>query len=121
MDIQKTKNFYKNLFLSELCDCAYCKNYSHEIETTYPQLSAYLKNIGIDVTKPYETSPLEPDSDGYIDYICVQYIVFGDAQSFQKTNIHDVTIDIATSYPSTNVTEKHFVIEVYPIRLKWVL
>ncbi len=121
LDIQKTKRFYDALLSSNLCDCAYCKNYSHEIKAAYPQLSAYLESMGIDIEKPSETMPLEPDSNGNIDYIGVQYIVLGDVQHFQRTRIGDVTIDIATSHPCTNVKDNHFVIEVYPILLKWVM
>lgn len=121
MDIQKTKRFYDAIVPSDLCDCAYCKNYSHEIEAAYPQLSTYLKSMGIDIVKPFEAMPLEPDSDGNIEYIGVQYIVLGDVQYFQKARIGDVTIDIAVSHPNTNVKENHFVIEIYPIHLKWVM
>ena len=121
MDIQKNIEFYSEIASSYLCKCVYCKNYIHEIEATYPQLSSYLKNIGIDITKPFEVLPLNPEPSGYIDYIGAQYIVLGDSQYFQKATIADVTIDITTSHPGTNINEKHFVIEISPIRLKWVL
>lgn len=121
MNIKKTKLYYDNLSQKEICCCAYCKNYVNEIEKTYTNLSLYLKSIGVDILKPFETMPLEPDIYGNIEYVGVQYIVFGDINNFTKKEIGKVTIDISDSHPSTDIEDKHFVIEVYPIILKWVM
>ncbi len=118
---ETNRAYYDAIQPSDLCGCAYCRNYSHEIARTYPQLQAYLEDMGIDIAKPFETMPLEPDADGWIDYIGAQYIVLGDGQAFQKTCIAGVTVDITTSHPDTNLTEPHIVIELYPLRLRWVM
>lgn len=65
--------------------------------------------------------PLEPEKSGYIDYLGVQYIVCGEWDDFTETVIDSVNARIAESHPSTGMDETHFVIEIYPIRLKWVM
>ena len=61
MDVIKTRNYYKTINNDSLCSCDYCKNYRKEIQKTYPALSDFLSDIGIDIEKPFETMPLEPD------------------------------------------------------------
>ena len=121
LNIEKTKSFYKKIKSDELCNCAYCQNYFREIKASYPTLTEYLNNLGIDIEKPFETMPLEPDESGYIEYICAQYIVCGTPDDFVKETVGLVKVDIAESHPSTAIEENHFLIEVYPIRLKWVM
>ena len=118
MSIEDTKLFYEQTASSDLCQCSYCRNYMKEIKKTYPFVAEYLEKLGINVEKPFETMPLEPDENGYIEYVA-QYIVMGDSGDFHKTVISDVTIDFAQSSPSTTVNEPHFVIELYPVILKW--
>lgn len=65
--------------------------------------------------------PLEPDKSGYIDYLRAQYIVFGKPDDFAKVKVGSVNVAIAEIHPSTQAEEPHFVIEAYPIRLKWVM
>lgn len=77
--------------------------------------------MGIDIEKPFETIPLEPDETGYIEYISIQYIVIGNPDDFVKTVIDTVTVDITDSHPLTNIDKPHFVIEIYPVRLKWTV
>lgn len=119
MNINRTKLYYDQLETKELCDCASCKNYYHEIKSTYPNLAAYLSTLGIDIEKPFEVMPLEP-YEGYIEYSGVQYIVFGKSSEFKNMTISGVRIELADSHPTTDVDEEYFVIEIYPIRLKWV-
>lgn len=66
MDIKRTKQYYKQLSSHDLCDCAYCQNYIGEIKSTYPKVAEYLFSLGIDIEKPFETMPLEPDETGYL-------------------------------------------------------
>ena len=119
MDIEQTKHFYKQIAFSDLCQCSYCKNYVKEIKKTYPLVAEYLQKTGVDIEKPFETMPLEPDENGYIEYIAAQYIVMGDSRDFHKAMIGDVNIDLAQSHPSTDIKEPHFIIELYPVILKW--
>lgn len=121
MDVEKTRAFYDGIKRTDLCGCAYCRNYVSEIRASYPALAGYLEQLGIDIEKPFETMPLEPDKAGYIEYICSQYIVCGDTDGFEKTAIDSVEVDLAACHPSTSLKEAHFVIEIYPIRLKWTI
>ena len=119
MDIEKNKSYYTQIRSEDLCDCAYCKNYIHEVKAAYPKVTDYLLSLGIDIEKPFETMPLEPDEKGYIEYIGVQYIVYGSPEGFNKTIIKSVRVDVTDSHPSTQIKEDHFVIEISPIRLRW--
>lgn len=121
MDIQKNQKYYESLMPGDLCQCAYCRNYVKEIKTAYPLVSEYLESMGIDIEKPFETMPLEPDEKQNIEYIAVQYIAFGDKAHFKQTVISDITIDIAETHPSTDIRDNHFIIEIFPIILKWVM
>lgn len=122
MDTKKTEDFYKTMDTDYyICKCDYCQNYIKEIKHSYPLLADYLQSIGVDIEKPFETMPLEPDEEGYIEYIGVQYIVLGSKDSFEPTIVSDVEIGITESHPRTNVEDEHFVIELQPIRLKWVM
>ncbi len=121
MDIRKTRDFYNTLPPDHVCQCGYCQNYIHEITRSYPLVADYLQSIGIDIEKPFEAIPLEPDEKGYIHYVGVQYIVLGSSDDFKRTTITDVKIDITQSHPSTNIKEEHFVIELSSIYLRWVM
>lgn len=120
MDIRKTKDYYKTLREDDLCDCDYCKNYYKEIKAAYPLLAEYLEGIGVDIEKPFEAMPLEP-YEGWIEYMAVQYVVMGDPSDFAETEVAGVHIGIADSHPMTDIAEPHFVIELYPVTLKWTM
>lgn len=38
-----------------------------------------------------------------------------------KTVIGSVNVDVSDTHPSIQINEAHFFIEIYPIRLKWVM
>ena len=82
MDIERTKQFYRELKQSDLCGCAYCRNYVKEAAKAYPAVTAYLQTLGVDIAKPFETMPLELDEDGRMPYIGPQYLVFGAEAGF---------------------------------------
>ena len=121
MDMKRTQDYYEQLSYDDSCSCAYCQNYIRQIKCEYPVIAEYLQELGIDIENPFETMPLEPDSDGYIEYITAQYIVCGEQTGFERITIDSVSIDIADLHPSTRIEKPHFIIEIYPIRLKWVM
>ena len=49
MDIERTKQFYRELKQPDLCDCAYCRNYVKEAAKAYPAVTAYLQTLGVDI------------------------------------------------------------------------
>lgn len=118
LSIKETKQYYDSLTAEDLCNCAYCRNYIREIRNVYPKVAEYLLALGVDIEKPFETIPLEPDETGGIEYLSSQYIVIGNTDGFIKTVIDTVTVDITDSHPLTNIDKPHFVIEIYPVRLK---
>lgn len=118
LSIKETKQYYDSLTAEDLCNCAYCRNYIREIRNAYPKVAEYLLALGVDIEKPFETIPLEPDETGGIEYLSSQYIVIGNTDGFIKTVIDTVTVDITDSHPLINIDKPHFVIEIYPVRLK---
>lgn len=120
-DIAKTKKYYDELTDGDLCSCAYCRNYMKQVKDAYPSLSDVLKKMGIDIEKPFETWPLEPDESGEIIYLAVQYVVYGNEKEFRPFSVEDVKIDIAESHPMTGILEDHYVIELNELKLKWDL
>jgi hypothetical protein len=118
LSIKETKQYYDSLTAEDLCNCAYCRNYIREIRNAYLKVAEYLLALGVDIEKPFETIPLEPDETGGIEYLSSQYIVIGNTDGFIKTVIDTVTVDITDSHPLTNIDKPHFVIEIYPVRLK---
>lgn len=87
MDIERTKQFYRELKQSDLCGCAYCRNYVKEAVNAYPAVTAYLQTLGVDIAKPFETMPLELDEDGRMPYIGPQYLVFGAEAGFAAATV----------------------------------
>ena len=120
VNISATKNYYNSITDSSLCDCGYCRNYRLHIKAAFPKVAAYLNSLGIDIEKPFETSPLEPDENGMLEYCCCQYIALGNCELGYHHRIDNVEFRIATSYPSTGIEQKYFVIEMFPIQLKYV-
>ena len=121
VNIVKTKEYYHAMTEISMCDCDYCRSYRLQIKSAYPKVAEYLAAFGIDVEKPFETSPLEPDENGVLEYCCCQYIAFGKCESEYHHVIGSVEFRAATSYPSTGIEQEHFVIEMFPIRLKHTL
>ena len=120
VDVSATKDYYNSITDSALCDCSYCRNYRLQIKSAFPEVATYLETWGIDIEKPYETSPLEPDENEMLEYCGCQYIVFGSCDPEYHHRIGDVEFRIATSYPSTGIEQEHFVLELFPVRLKFV-
>jgi len=117
VNVEKTRAYYCSIRPEDLCDCAYCALYRGKVRAAYPALAAYLADLGVDIEKPFETSPLEPDKNGMMAYCACQYVVFGAGASFRETAVGAVTVRLARSYPSTGITEEHFLLECSPVYL----
>lgn len=119
LNISETKAYYDAIAPEALCDCAYCRNYRARIRTAYPKIAAWLDSIGINIEKPFETSPAEPDNRGMLEYCGCQYIVFGICEPDYHHRIDDIEIRVARSHPGTGLEREHFVLEFFPITLKF--
>lgn len=120
VNIARTRAYYSTLDGAALCNCAYCRSYRSQVRAAFPAVSAYLESLGIDIQKPFETSPLEPDEQGILEYCGCQYIVFGTCEPEFHHRIGPAEFRFAPSHPSTGIAEKHFVLELFPIRLKFL-
>ena len=121
MEIRKTERYYAELDDDSLCTCDACRNYYKEIRAACPELAGYLSTMGIDIEKPFEAMPLDPEADGTILYLAVQYVVLGDRADFAEADVAGVHIGLAESHPMTGLSEAHFVIELSSVRLKWTM
>ena len=117
IDTDKTAAFYQALTLDDLCSCNYCRNLRRHIKDSYPALSGWFHSFGIDIEKATETTPLEKDEQGYMEYGGCQYVAFGACEMTYQHQVGSVTIRKANSYPSTGISEPHFVLECFPVRL----
>ena len=120
VDVSATRDYYNSIIDSALCNCGYCRNYRLQIKSALPEVTAYLDSLGIDIEKPFETSPLEPNENRMLEYCGCQYIAFGNCDPEYRHRIGDVKFRVATSYPSTGIEKEHFVLELFPVRLKLV-
>lgn len=119
IDIGRTREYYRTMPPEDLCDCAYCRAYMRQVRAAYPEITEKLGTLGIDIEKPFETMPLVPGNDGFIDFIGSQYVVFGRPDQEAAEAVKAAGMQIARSHPFTDITEDHFVIETGEIRLKW--
>ena len=71
IDIEQTRQYYTEIKTEDLCDCDYCKNYYLQVKEAYPLVADYLNELGVDIEKPFEISPLEP-VNGMLEY-CVSH------------------------------------------------
>ena len=117
VDRIKTKKYYETLTQTSLCDCAYCRLYYEKARKAFPQLAKWLDGYGIDIEKPWEAMSLDPDEDGIVDYIGVQYIVFGSCAADDVYKIGDISIRVSGSYPDPAIDDDFFVLEAYPMSL----
>jgi len=118
MDAKRTKEYYSSKDCHEVCDCGYCRNYTGRIKKAYPELGAFLASMGVDIEKPFECFPLEPEKES-ITYLCVQYPVMGEKDGFETSHVSGADIYVTECHPVTDIKDVHFVIEVSEIKLEW--
>ena len=122
VDVEKTKEYYKNI---SLCDCPDCRNYNVQIEEKLPKLKDFLEEFGVDVSRPDENPSVELETS--IDYLSVDYTVCGEIIEVGKyeIDIYDnlfLSIVVNDSFGSQNEqTGKYFTFTVFQIVLPWVL
>ena len=117
VDIERTKAYYSSLSQSELCDCDCCLLYYAKSAEAFPELSVWLHQYSADITKPFEAMSIDPDENGIVEYIGVQYVIFGACSEDFCDNVGEAEIRLAQSCPDTGIEEKHFVLEISTLRL----
>lgn len=117
MNINETRKYYESMTAQDMCQCGNCQNFYRRISETYPEVAAFLSDLGVDIEKPHEAWAIEIENDKLM-YPDVQYVVMGSKSDFKETEISGVKIYLADSYPPTDVDEEHFVIESGPYYLK---
>ena len=118
VDVEKTRQYYRGIGPGKLCSCKDCKNYYAQVKAAYSAVAEYLAELGVDIEKPLETSPLEPGADGMLEYGACQYVVLGCCEEDYRHTVGGVEVRKARFYPTTGVEEEHFVLELSPIWLK---
>lgn len=117
VNLNLTRSYYKNQNF-DICDCIYCKFFIKNFKNQYNTISHILSMTGIDVSKPFEVNLPFLNKRGDLEYGSIQYIVYGDCEEDFIIIIDSIKISKAKFYPSTNIREKHFVIEISPIIFK---
>lgn len=104
------------------CDCGGCRNFILQIKEKYPEIAEYFSRINVDILKPFELIWIESDNYKRIDYIGCQYIVFGTCEENYSAELNGVKIFNNTDcHPTTNIDEKHFVLDFGEISLDYLL
>lgn len=111
----KTERFYLS-DSSKPCECEYCKNYTRQIAKEYPKLASHLKNMNVDICRPFELMSLEK-GDNRIEYMLCQYIVFGECDDDYSFEIDNVKLEKSSLHPPTSIKDEHFVLEFGPVVL----
>lgn len=84
MQINKelTNKYYENYIPFNCGDCRY---FIKHIETEKPELSEYLRTLGINPLKPFELMSVYFEKDKRIEYFDCAYVVFGKFyENFEK-------------------------------------
>ncbi len=115
MDIEKTKEYYKNYPRDDTCQCEYCQNLIDEIRVAYPGLAVFMDSIGVDIERPFEVSLPYEYKKGIWSFPFVQYLVVGNTDGFQETIVNDITVGICTSHPKVKYKGEHFIVEFGPV------
>ena len=123
VDIEKTIDYYKT---NTLCMCPECRNFYIQAKESFPLLTQFLSQFGVDITRPDELSANE--FDGNIDYHFVAFTVAGEILQSSKYEIditdngHFLNIVIDNTYvPNEQQSNKCFTVTVFNIQLPWVL
>ena len=124
VDIEKTKEYYAT---RTLCDCNECQNYYRQAENTFPKLTSFLLDFGIDIARPDEICSIY--NKGKVDYLTVAYTAVGECVKCGEYEIYiedgglflNLVINKNPVYPNEQEERQCFEIAVYNICLPWVL
>lgn len=112
VDLLKNLEYYES-DKSLPCDCEVCKIFYDNVKNKYPKIVAYLKELNVDILRPFELIWFENEENKTIEYEGCQYIVFGQCEDDFKFQIDDIIFENNTYlHPSTkHIKEKYFVLD----------
>lgn len=129
IDIEDTKEHYKNL---ELCECSTCQNFYTQIKGKFPKLEAFLEEFGIDVEKPDEIDGAYLDN--HAEYVWIDYTVSGRMEAIDGHKVaYEEQLELELDdFPATIVISEHFIfpnkregecfaVSIKGLSLPWVL
>lgn len=116
VQIENTKKWYKENFEQSQSD--YCKAFRKSFSSTYAATADLLSFYGVDVTRPLEISPAEPEGD-MITYNSVQYVLKGSCTITRNHLIEGLIMRNTDTHPSYQQAENTFVIKLEGVRLPW--
>lgn len=123
IDINKTLQYSHE---HSLCECDEDRNLYAQIREKFPELTAFLAELGLLIERPDETGSCAVDD--YIDYHFISYTVIGSILESDKYEIDMfdggmfLNIVIDNWYvPNEQKTDRYFTVTVYGIDLPWVL
>ena len=123
IDFETTVQYYKE---HSLCDCPECRNFYAQAREKFPELTAFLAELGVDIQRPDESGSFAMGDE--VDYHFIAYTVNGRILEHDgfEIDIQDgerclrVVID-NRYFPNDQKVEEYFTIAVYGVRLPWVL
>ena len=105
---------------AEHCTCPNCRNFYAAVDRYYPELRPFLAKFGLDIEAPDRMSPLDYSMDD-IAYDPMFY-VFGE---IRQPGIYEMSAGpaniVATPLEDTPDGRPCFQLDVYEVRLPWVL
>ena len=122
VDVDKTFQYYRE---HPFCDCPACRNFYAQVASVFPNLTAFLSELGVDASRPDETG--WDVANGIADYHFVAYTVNGKILEHDKYEIDMqdgnlfLNIVIDDRYIPNEQKDEYFVVFVYGIKLPWVL
>ncbi len=123
INIEATTNYYK---ANSLCQCPACKNFYAQAKNTFPSLTQFLSEFGVDISRPDELSTHSINGKIYyqfVAYTVVGKIVESDKQKIDITDgnlLFNIVID-NTYIPNEQSTKEIFTVTAYGIELPWEL
>lgn len=119
VDIAATVKF-SEILKTDHCECGYCRNYYQVVRNSYPELSVFLSELGVDLEAPVDFLPVEPTLC-VVSYAIAGRIItpgklpiyVGDMPlTVQQKELLDYTLDFS---------EPYFVITTDYLELPWIL
>lgn len=117
MDLEKTREYYRNSTREDICTCEYCQNLADEIKSTYPEIATYLESLGVNIEIPFNADIPYENPKGFWKYVTVNYLVCGSKEGFKETKIGDVDIELGGG-PAATYKGEYFLVQLRPIHVK---